>query len=133
MSPTRVLTSAAALLVALGVGFATARLTGDPHTATAERVTGTVTWSNQQTRLFAFAADGGGSGEAEETYRLTTDHWTDAAGTIRADGSYPQCLAARPGDPVSTDRRRVALEVVHQSLGGAQRVHVAVAVHCLAA
>jgi hypothetical protein len=127
MPPLRALTSVVVLIAALGVGFATARMTQDPHTATAEPLTGTVTWSNEQTRRFALEADG------ETNYLLATDVWTDAAGTIQAEGSYPVCLAGQPGDPVSTDRHRVRLEVIHQSFGGPQSVHYAVAVTCLAA
>ena len=131
----RALTSVAVLLAALGVGFATARFTHDPHTATAEPLTGTVTWSNEQTRRFTFEADGETRDplDGSPPYHLATDMWTDTDGTIRADGSYPSCLAGLPDEPVTTDRHRMRLEVIHQSYGGPQRTHIAVAVHCLPA
>jgi hypothetical protein len=129
----RALTSAVVLLAAAGVGFATARLTDDPHTATGHQVTGTVTWSNEQTRLFAFEADGEVPDPlaGDTSYRLATDMWTDTDGTIRADGSYPACLAGLEDEPVTTDRHRMRLEVIHQSFGGPQKTHFAVAVSCL--
>jgi hypothetical protein len=129
----RALTSAAALLAALGVGFATARFTDDPHTAIGDQLTGTVIWSNEQTRLFAFEADGEVRDPlaGDTFYRLAADAWTDTDGTVRADGSYPACLAGLPDEPVTMDRHRMRLEVIHQSFGGPQRTHFAVTVGCL--
>ncbi|GAA3344911.1 hypothetical protein GCM10020358_50010 [Amorphoplanes nipponensis] len=133
MSPARVLTCVSALIATFGVGFATAWFTRDPHAATAERLTGTVTWSNEQTQLFTVEADGARREPADDAtvYRLADDEWTDRSGTIRADGSYPECLAGTPGEPVTEDRHRVELEVVHRDFGGSHRTHLAVAVRCL--
>jgi hypothetical protein len=133
MSMLRSLASAVVLTATLGAGFAAARLTGDPHTATAEPLAGTVTWSNEGTRLFVVDVDGQppDPSDGDPVFQLATDDWTDPNGTIRAEGSYPECLAGTPGEPVTTDRHRIALEVIHRGYDGPHRTHLAVAVHCL--
>ena len=94
----------------------------DPHTASAERLTGTVSWSNQQTRLIAFYEDGEPRDpEGDQTfYNVVAD-----------DLNFPNCLAGSPGDPVRQGQRRVELEAVHQGFDGRQQVHVAVSLRCL--
>ena len=94
----------------------------DPHTATAERLTGTVSWSNQEARLIAFQEDG-----------EPRDPEGDQAfyNVIADDLNFPSCLVGSPGDPVRQDQRRVELEAVHQGFDGPQQVHFAVSVRCL--
>jgi hypothetical protein len=125
-----------ALCVALGlaVGFGAATLfPTDPYTAKAETLTGTVHWSNQQTQLIAFEADGVKRGrlDGDTFYSVIPDHWQDAAGTYQGTGEYPTCLAGEKDSPVSTDRHRVRLEVMHRDTGGVQPQHIAVHVQCL--
>ncbi|HEY0001399.1 MAG TPA: hypothetical protein VGB74_13150 [Actinoplanes sp.] len=94
----------------------------DRHTASAERLTGTVSWSNQLTRLIAFQKDGKPRDpEGDQTfYHVIAD-----------DQNFPPCLVGRPDDPVREDRRRVELDALHQRFDGPQRVHFAVSVRCL--
>jgi hypothetical protein len=125
--------SIALIVVGLIIGFGTARLADDPHTARAESLTGTVTWSNQQIRLIAFDPDGAvhHSSDGATFYSVVSDDWQDADGTLHTTGDYPRCLAANKGGAVSTDRRRVELEVVNGDTGGVQPQRIAVHVHCL--
>jgi hypothetical protein len=124
-----------ALLVAVGlmIGLALAWLLRDPHTATAERLTGTVTWSNEETRLIAFELDGEVRDPLRgDTFYSVIGDWVDAAETIHGSGTgYPTCLAGRPNDPVRTDRRRIEMEALHQDTGAPQNHHFAVSVRCL--
>jgi len=94
----------------------------DPHTATAERLTGTVPWSNQQTRQITFEEDGKARDpEGDQTFY----------NVIADDLNFPGCLIGKPEDPVREDRRRVELEAIHEDFGGPQQVHFAVSVQCL--
>ncbi|MBF9134596.1 hypothetical protein I0C86_37555 [Plantactinospora sp. S1510] len=124
-----------ALLVAVGlvVGLALAWLSRDPHTATTERLTGTVIWSNEETRLIAFEVDGEVRDPLRgDTFYSVVGDWVDAAGTSHGSGAeYPTCLAGRPDEPVRTDRRRIEVEALHQGVGGEQKQHFAVSVRCL--
>ncbi|WP_346121458.1 hypothetical protein [Micromonospora coerulea] len=99
-----------ALLVALGLvtGFALGRLLPD-HTVTPKRLTGTVTWSNQETSTIWFDADGD---EPTRSYSVVGEYWIDANGG-RHVGGYPSCLSGQQDDPVRSDRRRVELGVIH--------------------
>ena len=121
-------------LIAVGaVGALTvAWLTRDPHTATTERLTGTVTWSNSDTRMFAFTtdeeADNPTAGDA--IYHVLGD-WEDTQGTAHGSESFPTCLAGKPGDAVNIERRSVAIVAVRSSLGGPQKTNIAVLVRCL--
>ena len=96
-------------------------------------LTGTVFWSNAQTRLIAFDTDGvlRGPNDGDTIYSVIADQWQDVEGTLHSGGPYPSCLAGEKDDPVSMDRHRVELAVVDYDQGGAQPVHVAVTVHCL--
>jgi len=96
-------------------------------------LTGTVFWSNEQTRLIAFDTDGvvRRPNDGDTVYDVVAEGWQDAEGTIHSGGPYPTCLAGGKDDPVSMDRHRVELTVVDYDQGGAQPVHVAVGVHCL--
>ncbi|SNT37148.1 hypothetical protein SAMN05421812_10585 [Asanoa hainanensis] len=116
--------------VALVVGFVTARLGVDPHTAETETVTGVVTWSNEETRLIFFQQDGVPPG-SEAIVSVTADNWQDAGGMIYTGGPYPTCLAGADGDPVSMDRHRVELQVIHRAMSAGPAQHFAVQVHCL--
>jgi len=104
-----------------------------PYTAKAETLTGTVTWSNQQTQLIAFDADGVKRGrlDGDTFYSVIPDNWQNPAGTYHGTGEYPTCLAGEKDSPVSMDRHRVRIEVVHRDTGGRQPQHIAVHVHCL--
>lgn len=123
------------LLVAVGVaiGLGMARLSHDPHTATTERLTGTVTWSNPAARLIAFQVDGQApDARRGQTHYSVLGDWVDAAGTSYGTATgYPTCLADDPDDPIPTGGRRVELEVLHQDTGGVQEQHFVVSVRCL--
>ncbi|MFD0785998.1 hypothetical protein ACFQZ8_19020 [Micromonospora azadirachtae] len=108
-------------------------LSRERHAATAVVLTGTVTWSNEETRLIAFEADGRvrGPNDGDTIYSVLTDNWQDAAGTFRSDGTYPTCLTGEGDDPASLDHHRAELTVIDWDAGGAQRMHVAVQVRCL--
>jgi hypothetical protein len=110
----------------LVVGFSIARLLPN-HTATAQRLTGTITWSNDDTRTILFDADGSDPTDSQE-YSVVGEHWFDAAGTEHT-GGYPSCLVAHGGDPVRTDRRHVELGFIHQT-GSTHAPQIAVAVRC---
>ncbi|WP_159104654.1 hypothetical protein [Plantactinospora sp. BB1] len=122
------------VLVTIGVliGLTAAKLADDPHTARSEMVTGTVTWSNDRTRLFVLERDGAVPDplHGDTVYTVIADGWQDAGGTLHGEGSYPSCLAGAADDPVSTDRHRVELEVLHRDVG-AEPQHIAVHVRCL--
>jgi hypothetical protein len=109
-----------AIGIAMGLGLGS--LTRDPHTATAERLTGTVTWSNAQDRMIAFEADG----ERRDPLLGDTFYFV-----VSDEANYPACLTGRPNDPVRADRRRIELEAIHQDHGGPQRSNFAVSVRCL--
>lgn len=124
---------AAMLLVVAGVaaGLTYERFTSDPHSATAEPLTGTVTWSNSTTRLIAFETDGERRAPLlGDTIYQVTGSWVDTAGTIHGEG-FPDCLAGPPGEPVSTEKRRIEIEVVRQDHGGPQKTNIAVFVRCI--
>ena len=108
-------------------------LSRERHSATAVALTGTVTWSNAETRLIAFETDGvvRKPNDGDTIYEVLAHGWQDANGTYHSDGTYPRCLAGEAGDPVSSNRRRVELTVIDWDTGGVQRVHVAVHVRCL--
>ena len=94
----------------------------DRHTAAAERLTGTVSWSNQETRLIAFRADGEPRRpDGDQTFYIV----------VADELNYPGCLVGSLDDPVRQDRRRVEVDAVHQSFDGERRVHVALSVRCL--
>jgi hypothetical protein len=123
-----------ALLLALGlvIGLAVAWLLHDPHTAAAERLTGTVTWSNQETRLIAFTFDGEVRDPLDgDTFYYVAGDWEDAEGTIHGSAEFPNCLAGQPDVPASMDRHRIELEAIHQHHGGQQKTHIAVFLRCL--
>ncbi len=131
-----VLTVFVLALVAIGVivGLQWARLADDPHIATAETVAGTVIWSNEETRLIAFEQDGVVRDplDGDTIYTVIADNWEDVAGTWHSGGiTYPTCLAGTVEDPVTTDRHRVQLDVIHRALSGDHLEHVAVHVRCL--
>jgi hypothetical protein len=116
--------------IGLAAGLAYGELTDDPHTATIERLAGTVTWSNAGTRLIAFEADGEVRDPlAGDTTYQVTGQWEDATGTIHGDG-FPACLAGTEADPVSMEHRRIELDAVHIDHGGQQQTHIAVFVRC---
>ncbi|MEU3452436.1 hypothetical protein ABZ671_02345 [Micromonospora sp. NPDC006766] len=119
--------------VIAGLGGYWIGLSRERHSATAVVLTGTVTWSNKETRLIAFETDGvvRKSNDGDTIYSVLTDHWQDAAGTIRSDSTYPTCLGGESGDAVSMDHHRAELTVIDWDTGGAQWVHVAVQVRCL--
>ncbi|MEV4622725.1 hypothetical protein AB0J74_28930 [Asanoa sp. NPDC049573] len=111
-----------------------AKLTGDTHTARSEPLTGTVTWSNDRARLIAFEQDGvpRDPNDGDTIYQVIADNWQDANGTIHSDETYPTCLAGEGDAPVSMDRHRVELDVIHRDSGGAGKPdHIALQVHCL--
>jgi hypothetical protein len=123
------------VLVAVVIGLA-GYLIGssrDRHAATATVLRGTVTWSNQQTRLVAFQEDGvtRQPNDGDAIYSVVAGEWQDASGLIRSDGVYPTCLASEDDSPISMDRHRVELTVLDWDTGGVQRVHIAVRVRCL--
>src|SRR3954452_9417086 len=121
-SSRRFINCAGLLVVGALVGGLLTWHSRDPHTATAERLTGTVPWSNQQTRLIAFEEDGEPRDpEGDQTFY----------NVIADDMNFPSCLVSKPEDPVRQDRRRVELEAVHQDFGGQAQVHIAVSVRCL--
>jgi hypothetical protein len=119
--------------VVAGLGGYRIGLSRERHSATAMVLTGTVTWSNAETRLIAFETDGRvREPDAGDTvYAVLTHGWQDAAGTFHSDGTYPSCLAGDAGDPVSSDRHRVELTVIDGDTGAVQPVHVAIHVRCL--
>src|SRR3954469_23001257 len=69
----------------------------DPHGASIERLTGAVSWSNQETRLIAFQQDGEPQNpeDGQTFYNVIID-----------DLNFPTCLVGSPGDPIRQDRRR---------------------------
>ncbi|MEU4678434.1 hypothetical protein [Micromonospora sp. NPDC023737] len=126
---------ALAVIATVIAGFGGYRigLSRERHSATAVVLTGTVTWSNEETRLIAFETDGAvrKPNEGDTIYSVLTDNWQDAAGTFRSDGTYPTCLAREGDDPVSMDHHRAELTVIDWDTGGAQWMHVAVRVRCM--
>jgi hypothetical protein len=102
------------------------------HSANAVVLTGIVTWSNEETRLIAFDADGvvREPNDGDAIFSVLADYWQDATGTFH-DGGYPTCLASEADSPVSTDRHRVELAVIDWDTGGVEPVRIAVRVHCL--
>ncbi len=118
-----------ALLVALGLAIGgSAAWLWPGATVTPKRLTGTVVWSNQETRKILFEADGGAAGRTDE-YVVVGDEWTDANGVDHA-GGYPDCLSARAPDIVRTDRRRVRLGAIYPKLKHGMG-QMALSVHCL--
>jgi hypothetical protein len=105
----------------------------DRHAATAMVIRGTVTWSNEQTRLIAFERDGvvRRPNDADAIYSILIDGWQDAKGVPHSDNIYPTCLASEDDSPVSMDRHRVELTVIDGDTGGVQPLHVAVKIRCL--
>lgn len=121
-----------ALPVAIGLaaGLGYGRLAHDPHTATVERLSGTVTWSNAVTQLIAFEADGEVRDPlAGDTTYQVTGQWEDATGTLHGEG-FPGCLSGTKADPVSMQHRRIELDAVHIDYGGTQRTNIATFVRC---
>jgi hypothetical protein len=120
---------AAACGIAAGLGLA--RLTMDPHTATAHMLTGTVTASNETSREIQFEADGAAPDpEGDPTlYDVLEAKWQDSTGAVR-DG-YPACLKSENDDPISLDHHRVKLTVIHRDFGGRQLHNIVVHVQCL--
>ena len=106
----------------MAVGAGLTWLRHDPHTATAETLTGTVTWSNAEDRLIAFEADGVTPDplDGDTVYHVVGDA-----------ANVPPCLVVRGGEVTREDRRRVRLQAIHQDLGGPQQVHVALSLQCL--
>jgi hypothetical protein len=93
-----------------------------------------VTWSNEETRLIAFEQDGvlRDALDGDTIYAVIADNWQDVTGTWQSGGiTYPTCLAGAEGDPVSMDRHRVSLDVIHRALPGDQLDHIALRVRCL--
>jgi hypothetical protein len=123
-----------ASLIAVGAASAltVAWMTRDPHTATTERLAGTVTWSNAETRMFALNADGEPTdpSDSDTIYHVLGD-WEDAEGTSYGSESFPTCLAGKVGDAVSIEPRRIELDAVRSSLGGPQKTNIAVFIRCL--
>ncbi|WP_433295976.1 hypothetical protein ACQP2F_37220 [Actinoplanes sp. CA-030573] len=118
------------VVIGLAAGLGYGRFADDPHTATVERLAGTVTWSNAETRLIAFEADGEVRDPlAGDTTYQVTGQWEDAAGTLHGEG-FPHCLAGTEADPVSMERRRIELDAVHVDYGGPQRTNIATFVRC---
>jgi hypothetical protein len=111
-----------AFVVGCLVGFVAAQLTRDTHSATAESLTGTVTWSNQNDRLIAFEADGEKRNplDGQVLYHVISDEL-----------NFPSCLIGTASDPVRLDPRRITLEAIHRDFGGPQQTHVAMSVRCL--
>ncbi len=97
---------------------------GDPHTASPEVLTGTVIWSNAETRMIAFDEDGVPRDplRGDNIYRLTG-----------SGAELPECLATTGEDKVRQDHRRVELNAIHADYGGPQQVHVALELRCLGA
>ena len=118
----RFATCAGLVVVGVLAGAALTWHARDPHTAAPELLTGTVPWSNDETRLIAFQADGEPPDpEGDQTfYHVVADQL-----------NFPVCLVGRPDDPVREDPRRVELEAVHQGVDGRRQVHFAVSVRCL--
>jgi hypothetical protein len=102
------------------------------HSARGVVLSGTVTWSNEDTRLIAFDTDGvvRDPKDGEAIFSVAADDWEDATGTFHS-GGYPTCLASEVDRPVSTDRHRVELTVIDWDTGGVQPVRIAVQIHCL--
>jgi hypothetical protein len=124
--------SAVLLASGLVLGVALAWLLRDPYTAKAERLAGTVTWSNQESRMIAFEADGQIHDPLKgDTIYFVTGGWLDASGIEHISAEYPACLAGKPGEPVTEVRHRITLDAIHQDTGGPQRNNIAVFVHCL--
>ncbi|GIF77115.1 hypothetical protein [Asanoa siamensis] len=105
-------------------------LADDPYLARTEHLVGTVTWSNQETRLVAFRADGDEQrrypSKGDVFYSIIADNWEDAGGTVHGDSTYPTCLAE-----AADVHRRVELDVLHRATAGQHVEHVAVHVRCL--
>lgn len=117
--------------IGLAAGLAYGRLTDDPHTATVERLVGTVTWSNAETRLIVFEADGEVRDPlAGDTIYQVTGQWEDATGTTIGEG-FPGCLAGTNEDAVSMEHRRIELDTIHVGYGGPQQTNIAVFVRCI--
>lgn len=118
----QVVTCAVLLLAGALIGGLSTWHSRDPHAATAERLTGTVRWSNQQTRLIAFEPDGvpHNPGDSQVFYQVVADEL-----------NFPGCLIGHGEDPVREDPRRVELDAIHQEAGGRQQAHFAASVRCL--
>jgi hypothetical protein len=110
------------LVAGLLIGAAGVLLVRDTHTAEPELLTGTVTWSNSETRMIAFEEDG------VERDPLLGDTIYQLAGS---GIDLPECLATTGEDRTREDRRRVEVNAIHADFGGPQQVHVALNVRCL--
>lgn len=119
--------------VIAGLGGYRVGVSRERHSATAVVLTGTVTWSNEETQLIAFETDGvvRNPNDGDTFYSVIPYDWQDAAGTSHSGRTYPTCLAGEDGDPVSMDHRRVELTVIDWDTGGTLQMHVAVRVKCL--
>lgn len=119
--------------IVAGLGGYMVGLSRERSSATAVVLTGTVTWSNVNTRLIAFETDGvvRKPDDGDTIYSVLADSWQDVEGTIHSGGTYPTCLAAKGDDPVSMDRHRAELTVVEWATGDTQGMRVAVRVRCL--
>jgi hypothetical protein len=110
------------LLAGLLIGAAAVVLFRDAHTAEPELLTGTVIWSNSESRMIAFEQDG------VERDRLAGDTIYQLAGS---GADLPECLLTTGDDKTRQDRRRVEVNAIHADYGGPQQVHVALNVRCL--
>ncbi|MFC7483487.1 hypothetical protein ACFQX7_30570 [Luedemannella flava] len=88
---------------------------------------GTVIFSNDDTRLIVFEADG--NRRADREYFVAAAYWTDETGR-RHRGGFPSCLTSPAQDPVRTDHRRVAIDAFLVTDSEADRPQIAVGVHC---
>lgn len=116
--------------IGLAAGLAYSRAADDPHTATVERLAGTVTWSNAETRLIAFQADGEVRDPlAGDTTYQVTGQWEDATGILHGDG-FPGCLVGTKADPVSMEHRRIEIDAIHIDDGGMRGMNISTFVRC---
>lgn len=129
--PRSLVVAIAAGLAGLAGGFGLGRWSDDPHTATAEQVTGTVVWSNEQDRIFMFETDGEvrKPSDGHTIYYVVRGDWTGIDGKLNP--GYPSCLASKGDHPVSEDRHRLTLTVIHRDTGGRQAQNIATHIHCL--
>jgi hypothetical protein len=119
-------------MVVIGLVGYVAGSSRERHSASGVLLIGTVTWSNEDTRLIAFDTDGviRAPNEGDAIFSVVADEWQDATGTFHS-GGYPTCLSGEHDSPVSTDHHRVELTVIDWDTGGVQPVRLAVRIRCL--
>lgn len=119
------------LCLALGIaaGFTLAR--SNPSKPEPELLTGTVTWSNTDTRLIAFEADGEPRDPnlGDTFYAVNPNDWQDIDGVFHGEGTYPTCLGGGGPETVILNHRRIQITAIRNVRY--PRDNIALHVRCL--